>query len=297
MTIALVTDEASLPIDYDMSLLLAACHDAGLATEVCSWEDASVPWPKFDAVLLRSPWTYVDRLPEFLAWCQQVTGTTELLNPLPVVRWTLDKRYMGDLAARGVPVVPSAFMEPGTNGLKAVRAFLDEHPRAEEIVVKPTVGAYSKDVRRFRRSQLDEAAEHAAAMLRAGRHVALQPYLGSIDIHGETDLIYFDGSYSHAIRKAPLLMPDGTVNVPTFDARSAREADTDERAVASAALDAARACLQLDQPLLYGRVDLVRGDDGHPRVLELELCEPSLSLPFTDRGATLFARALVERLR
>lgn len=91
-------------------------------------------------------------------------------------------------------------------------------------------------------------------------------------------------------------MPDGTVNVPTFESRTARDAGADERAVASAALAAAGERLNLEEPLVYARVDVIRGADGAPIVLELELCEPSLNLPFTDHGATRFAQAIARRL-
>lgn len=293
----MVTDVDSLPIDYDMPLLLDACRTIGLHTEVHSWDDPGVDWSRFAAVLLRSPWTYVDRLPEFLSWCARTDAVTCLLNPLPVVRWSLDKHYLADLARYDVPVVSSTFVAPGADPVRAVRDFLAAHPGTGEVVVKPTVGAYSKNVQRFARPEETEAAHHLAGLLRAGCHVILQPYLDLIDRYGETDLIYFNGVYSHAIRKNALLMPDGTTNEPTLDCRTARDADEAERAVASAVLDAAAAHLGLDQPLLYGRVDLIRGDDGSPVVLEMEFCEPSLSLPFAEGGALRFAHALADRLK
>ncbi|KUL55411.1 hypothetical protein ADL22_00515 [Streptomyces sp. NRRL F-4489] len=294
--LALVTDGASLVIDYDMPLLLDACQAAGIKAEICSWRDPDIAWDDFDAVLLRSPWSYVENLPQFLEWCEYVTDVTTLLNPLPVVRWNLDKHYLADLAARGVPVVPSGFVAPGTDPAAALRAFLAEHQETAELVVKPAVGAYSRDVQRFARSAQDAAAAHLGKLLDQGQHVILQPYLGAIDDHGETDLIYFDGVYSHAIRKRALLRPDGPADEPTQDARTARSAAEDERAVAAAALDAAAEHLELPEPLLYGRVDLIRDADGKPLVLELELCEPSLSMPFAEASAGRFARAIAARL-
>ncbi|MEV6833750.1 hypothetical protein AB0N17_04385 [Streptomyces sp. NPDC051133] len=294
--LALVTDETSIAIDYDMPLLLDALQEAGVEAEICSWRDPDIAWDRFDAVLLRSPWSYTDRLQEFLDWCEYVSDVTSLFNPLPVVRWNLDKHYLADLAAAGVPVVPSGFVAPGADPEAALRAFLAGHDQAAEIVVKPTIGAYSRHVRRFARTQLPQAAAYLAELLGEGRHVILQPYLDAIDTHGEGDLIHFAGTYSHAIRKHALLLADGTVKEPTQDARSAREATDDERAVAAAALDAAAAHLELREPLLYGRVDLIRGTDGKPLVLELELCEPSLSMPFAPASATRFARAIGTRL-
>ncbi|MCB5906138.1 ATP-grasp domain-containing protein [Streptomyces pinistramenti] len=294
--LALVTDRASLEIDYDMPLLLDACKAVGIRAEIRSWQDPGIAWDRFDAVLLRSPWSYVENLPQFLEWCERVSDVTSLFNPLPVVRWNLDKHYLADLAGAGVPVVPSGFVPPGADPVAALRTFLAEHDGAAEIVVKPAIGAYSRDVQRFSRSAEDGAAAHLRKLLDQGRHVIVQPYLDSIDRDGETDLIYFDGVYSHAIRKRALLLPDGTVDEPTQEARAARAATEDERAVAAAALDAAAAHLKLREPLLYGRVDLVRGADGNPLVLELELGEPSLSIPFAESSAARFARAISVRL-
>lgn len=296
ITLALVTDATSLPIDYDMPLLLDACQEYGYTAEVCIWEDPVVDWSHFDAVLLRSPWNCIERLPEFLAWCERVAAATQLLNPLSVVQWGLDKLYLADIAARGVPIIPSKFVAPGSCPMQAHREFLAAYPETKEIVVKPTVGSYSRGVQRFTRPMEAESMLHIAQLLGKGNHVILQPYLDSIDCNGETDLIYFDGVFSHAIRKGAMLMPDGTVHVPTLEFRKARVPDEDEHAVAVAALEAAASHLGLDRPLLYGRVDLVRGNDGKPVVLEMEICEPSLNLPFAEGSALRLVKALAKRL-
>jgi O-ureido-D-serine cyclo-ligase len=290
--LALTTSLTDLPNDDDMPFLVAACDALGLATEVCAWDDPAVDWSRYRHVVLRSTWDLTKRRAEFLDWCERVSAVTNLVNPASVARWATDKHYLADLAERGLPVVPSRFVEPGAEPGPAVRAFLDLHPRAAEFVVKPTVGSYSDNVRRFARAREAEAAEHVGRLLGRGLGAILQPYLPSIDTHGETDLVFFDGAYSHAIRKSALLMADGTVNGPTNDFRAARVPDEEERAVAAAVLEAAAAHLGLDRPLLYGRVDLVRDDAGRPRLLELDICEPSLSLRFAEGGAMRFARAL-----
>lgn len=295
-TVALVSDAVSLPIDYDMCQLFDACQAVGIDVEVCFWDDADVNWSCYSLVVLRSPWTYVDRLPEFLSWCSRTSEATRLLNPLSAIRWSLDKRYLRDLELRGVPVVPTVFVQGNQDPQEELRAFHATHPHASEVVVKPSVGAYSKDVRRFSIHQEGEAVEHMRGLLTEDREVLIQPYFGAIDKSGETDIIYFDGQYSHAIRKTALLLPNGTTIAPTQDTRQARSAGEDEKRVASAALEATAAHLGIDGALLYARVDLIRNNVGDPVVLELELCEPSLSLPFTDRGAFSFAKAINERL-
>ena len=74
MKIALATAIASFALDEDMAPLREACAEAGLETQALAWDDPTVGWSRFDAVLLRSTWDYIDRLPEFLAWCERVAA-------------------------------------------------------------------------------------------------------------------------------------------------------------------------------------------------------------------------------
>ncbi|WP_191554194.1 ATP-grasp domain-containing protein [Brevundimonas aurantiaca] len=290
--IALVTADACVEDDLDMPPLLEACRIQSIDVEVCAWDDPRVDWSQYGAVVLRSPWDYVDRIAQFLAWCDHVSAVSELFNPLAAVRWSLDKHYLLDLADRGIPVVPTRFIEPAHAPAAAVIDFLADFPQAADFVIKPAIGCYSRGIQRFARHQTDAAIDHIAHLASNNASVVLQPYLPAIDKTGETNLVFFDGVYSHAICKSALLGQDGAVNVPTYDYRSPREADAAERTVATAALEAARSHLGLRRPLLYARVDLIRGHDNTPRLLELEIAEPSLSLPLTDKGATRFAQSL-----
>lgn len=297
--IALVTAIAAAGVDDDLAPLLDACARAGLHVQVRAWDDATVGWSRFDAAILRSPWDYTARLDEFLAWCTRTSTQTRLLNPLPVVEWNTDKHYLGELVARGVPVVPTAFVEPDMEPLPALQAFLAAHADAAEFVVKPTVGAGSKDAQRYARSQEFAAANHLARLLDAERSAMLQPYLASVDEHGETGLMYFDGQFSHAIRKGPLLRPgEGpTDHLFAAEAITPRMPSPDELALAERVLSAARDALRLREAPLYARVDLIRDGDGEPCLLELELCEPSLFFAQAPGSAERFAALLARTLR
>jgi O-ureido-D-serine cyclo-ligase len=296
--LALATAIAATGLDDDLPLLLAACPHAGIDARILAWDDPTVSWGRFDAVLLRSTWDYTERLPEFLAWCERVDQVTTLLNPLPVLRWNTDKHYLADLAAAGVPVVASTFVEPNAEPLPALQAFLAAHADAAEFVVKPAVGAGSRDTQRYQRDQEFAAANHVARLLEAGRSVLLQPYLASVDTDGETALLYFDGSFSHAIRKGPLLRPDEgpTSHLFAAEAITPRTPGADEHAVAEAVLAAMTAHLQLAAPLPYARIDLIRDANGQPRLLELELAEPSLFFAHADGSAERFAARLLAHL-
>jgi hypothetical protein len=193
-----------------------------------------------------------------------------LLNAPHVVAWNSDKRYMLDLAAAGVPTVSSRFYAPDET--------VDELPAAE-LVVKPAVGAGSVGARRFTNS--DDARSHAESLQGAGRAVLVQPYDTRIE-DGETALVFLNGLQSHAFTKGPLLPPPGSKPAMdesgTFAEESLQPAEPDFELwdVGHAALAAAAGAVGVEaEEFLYARVDVIGGSDD-PRLLELELVEPSL---------------------
>lgn len=294
MKVALVTAIAAFALDDDLAPLAEALARAGMQPSLVAWDDPTVSWSRFDLALLRSPWDYSERLEEFLVWAARVGGQTLLLNPLEVIRHNTDKHYLADLARQGVAVVPSVFVEPDEDAALALAAFLAGFPEAAEFVVKPAVGAGSRDAQRHGRAQPEAALVHVQRLLAERRSVLLQPYLPSVDKDGETALMFFDGRFSHAIRKGPLLKRDEGPTRALFapEKITAREPGKDELALAEATL----AALPHDV-LAYARVDLIRADDGLPRVLELELTEPSLFFVHGDGAADRFAASLLRRLQ
>lgn len=283
-TIALATAVSAYSLDEDLAPLLHACRSAGVEAVVLAWDDATVSWARFDAVLLRSTWDYTQRLPEFLTWCARVSASTQLLNPIEVVRWNTDKRYLAQIASTGAPVIASHFLAPG-DAMSAL-------PRFDEFVVKPTVGAGSRGARRFVADERKQAQQHARTLLAAGQHVLVQPYLREVDSAGETALLFFDGVFSHAIRKGPLLRRGSDATRALFAAEhiQARTPAPDELAVAQQIL----AALPFAVPL-YARVDLLPSAQG-PQLLELELTEPSLFLAHGEGAADCLVAALLARL-
>ncbi|HEV7489540.1 MAG TPA: hypothetical protein VGO25_01950 [Rhodanobacteraceae bacterium] len=289
--IALVTAAQARDLDDDLSPLVAAVRAAGVEPSVVNWDDVSIDWSSFDLAVLRSTWDYSLRLEEFLRWVDHASARTTLLNPANVVRWNTDKHYLAHLGRAGVPVVPSTFVEPGKVALDALHSFLGG--AGEEFVVKPSVGAGSRDAQRYARDESGVALAHVQGLLDANRSVLLQPYLNRVDAHGETALVFFDGTLSHAIRKGPLLRRGEGPTRALFATEhiTARSPSPEEIKVATSTL----AAIPFAQPLLYARVDLIHDDDGMPRVLELELSEPSLFFEHAPGSADRFAAAILAR--
>jgi O-ureido-D-serine cyclo-ligase len=159
--------------------------------------------------------------------------------------------------------------------------------------VKPAIGAGSRDAQRFGAEEKEAAAEHAQRMLNENRSVLLQPYLSRVDEYGETALIYFEGQFSHAIRKGPLLKrKEGpTQDLFARETITPRVPDAAELRVGARAMQA----MPFETPL-YARVDLIRDEKGEPVVLELEMVEPSLFFPFAGGSAERFAEKVVRRV-
>lgn len=296
--IALVTARAARDLDEDLPPLVDALARAGAEVAVLDWDDAAADWSAYDVAVLRSTWDYTQRLPEFLAWVTHAAAQTTLLNPPDIVRWNTDKHYLGELAARGIATVPGVFVEPGDDAGAALAQFIDSHGggnAAFEYVVKPCVGAGSRDAQRHGAEQRDVALAHAQRLLDDARSVLLQPYLARVDEHGETALIWFNGQFSHAIRKGPLLRrnEDATRALFAPEHITAREPSPAELALARDTL----AAIPSAQPLLYARVDLIQDADGTPRLLELELSEPSLFFGHAAGSADRFCAAILARLQ
>lgn len=290
---ALVSARAARGHDEDLEPLAAALADEDIAAEVAEWDEPRVDWAAFDLAVLRSTWDYAERLAEFLAWTERVSRLTVLLNPAAVVRWNTDKHYLRELAAAGVPVVATRFIEPKANAAAALAAFLARE-RAAELVVKPAIGAGSRDAARYRRSELAAATAHAGRLLEAGRSVMLQPYLDQVERDGETALIYFGGRFSHAVRKGPLLTAGGGMVNGLFAPEQ-----ISPRSPSAAQLDVAQralAALPFAADPVYARVDLLGSASGGPLLLELELTEPSLFLAGAPGGAARLAAHLRDQL-
>jgi hypothetical protein len=274
--IALATAAEFPDLDEDGPVLLAALESRGVRAEPAVWTDPRADWASYDLVVVRGTWDYHSRREEFLAWTDRVASLTRLANPAPVLRWNTHKTYLRELAAMGLPVVVTAWLEPGDSFTV---------PAAGEYVVKPAVSAGSKDTNRYVVGEHDDlASAHASALLAAGRTVMVQPYLDRVDSDGETALLYFGGEFSHAIGKGPLLEPAMAFVTGAYkeEAIEPRVASDQERAVAEAVLDQLGSVPQLAgtgrADLAYARVDLVPGADGSPILLELELTEPSMFL-------------------
>jgi glutathione synthase/RimK-type ligase-like ATP-grasp enzyme len=256
----------------------APLRAAGLEVEGRDWAHAE-DLGDFDLVLPLLVWGYPFAPEQWLAATRRwEEAGVRLDNPPAVLRWNTDKAYLGTLAARGAPVVPTRYVDRVAQEDMAAAAAAFGVGR---LVAKPRISSSGWQTIRWSAGEALDGGPEGAAMI--------QPYLPAIETGGEVSLFYFGGAYGHAVSKRP--QPGEFRVQPEFEGIIRRyEPEADERAAAERILAA------VEEPLLYARVDLVRGLDGTPQLIELELIEPDLYLGYAADAGAAFARAVRERI-
>jgi hypothetical protein len=264
--------------DADEDLLLGALSAAGVEAEMSAWHDPAA-WEFPAPTVIRSTWDYIHRLRPFAEWVVKVSSVAPLWNPAKIIFDNLHKRYLLELASRGVPVTPTTVLDRGS---EVNLATLCGARGWNDIVIKPAVGAGSFETHHVRGSSA-EAADILRRLLDE-RDVLVQPFLRAVEGHGERALVWIDGEFTHAVRKSPRFAGNDE------QVSEAMPISAAERRVGEAAL------APIARELLYARVDVAPADDGTPVVMEVELVEPSLFLKQHPPALQRLVQGIVRRL-
>ncbi|HAQ36363.1 MAG: hypothetical protein CMF74_18475 [Maricaulis sp.] len=244
----------------EFAAIRPACTEAGIDLVEAIWDDPLLDPQGFDAFVVGTCWDYMEKPAAFLAALKALSAQRPLLNPLSVIQWNSDKRYLADLDAQGVPIVPTVWADRA-DAASVAHGFA-AFPDADRLVIKPRVGASAwRQARVSRGEALPPADELPPA------ECLIQPFLKAAETEGEVTLLFFDRVFSHALVKRPKAGDYRTQSMYGATER-ALEPDADAIATASAALGA------VPGDFLYARVDLMRRGDGRYAVMELELVEP-----------------------
>ncbi len=290
--LALVTTQAARGHDHDLDILTAALDAADQKWQIVNWDDASLDWSQFSIAVLRSTWDYYARLDEFVAWVDCVSTQTQLQNSAEIVRWNVDKRYLQEMSANGIPVMTTTFVSQPSDITPGLIV--------GDVIIKPIVSAGSNNTARYRK---DAAAARAQLdhILASGGVAMVQPYSPSIDTVGETGLVYLGGKFSHAFGKDAVFSETEQVHngVHVQEVITARTATASEHSLGDAVMKFL--VNKFGVTPLYARIDMVTNIDGVPEIMEVELTEPSLYLHLDagspERAATALTNAAIAARR
>lgn len=296
----------------DDRLLVPTLKDLGITAEPAVWDDPKVDWDAYDLTVVRSTWDNMQRSEEFLDWADTVP---RLENPAPAIRWNTDRRYLLELDKAGVPVIDTIWLDPGAHLSK--RAVHSRMPAFGDFVVKPVISAGPREVGRYQpvsAQSRSKAIEHTMRLLDSGRWVMIQPYVTSIDTHGEVCLTFINDEFQHAVRRKALLGGPHrkTVGLALYSNESMTSVSVtaEQLDVARRALAEAHRLSGVTKPFLYARVDLVTGEPSSstkdlrlvtkegPMVIEIEVVDPSLTMRHSGGNPTAanFAAAIASRI-
>jgi glutathione synthase/RimK-type ligase-like ATP-grasp enzyme len=285
LRVALATYESAPELAPDDRPLVPALARVGVRAEPAVWSDASLPWESFDAVVIRSCWDYHLRVAEFFSWLDRLeSADIRVWNPPTIVRWNADKRYLLDLARRGVPTIPTMIALRGRP--RDVEAIV--HAEGwRHVVVKPAISASGYETHSLT-SPFDAAARETIERVASVSHVLVQPFVEEIPRDGELSFTFIDGRFSHATLKRAR---SGEFRVQTEHGGSVESTTVDATLVEQAS----RVLGAVDDLPLYARVDgVVR--DGDLLLMELELIEPNVFLGARDGAVDDLAAAIRSRL-
>ncbi len=267
----------------DDELAIEPLENLGWNVETISWRDKTVDWNNFIAVIIRTTWDYQQFPAEFLGVLREIEASTAYLeNSLKTVEWNLAKTYLRELESKGIKIVPTVWDEKAVTNddFHRWKTFFETN----EIILKPIVSATAEHTYRLTEF-LPELTETFA-----NREFMVQPFMPKIVEEGEFSLFYFGGKYSHTILKTP----------KPQDFRVQEEHGgiiTQVQPCKQLSATAQKVFNQIEEKLLYARIDFVRDDDNNFCLMELELIEPALYLRMDKKAPQFFAEAVDKRLK
>ena len=278
--IAIATCIGQPALTLDDELLGQALTNLEISWSAVPWNDDGVDWTRFDGVLIRSTWDYHQHFVGFLDWITRMEAShVPLWNEPGILRWSLNKIYLRDLEAAGIPIVPTCWVERGAKSIELLRIM--ERNRWTDVVVKPAVSAGGRGLMRYHRENAASAGKELS-MVASRSDLLIQPFLPEIE-QGELSFVLFNGTISHVVRKTP---QRGDYRV------QAKFGGSVELITPTASMvEQARLAASIKGEQLYARVDGLE-IDGRLVVMEIELVEPDLFFHMDPMAALRFAAAL-----
>ena len=195
-SICIATCDESPRLVASGASLLRALQNCGLPVQQRPWNTAG-SWGEFSHICVMQTWDYPALFSDFLHWlgAASLAGSI-VMNDMRYIEWNANKKYMLDLQADGVCM-------PRTVAIHCSEVARSTSPfgkgpgepgdmTGQVAVVKPQVGCSALGVSQIiigEESPIDGA-------------VLLQEFVPGVS-QGELSLIFFDGKFSHCVRKMP----------------------------------------------------------------------------------------------
>jgi glutathione synthase/RimK-type ligase-like ATP-grasp enzyme len=284
-------------VDEETQYLIDSLKRKGKTSNIENWDNPNVDWNKYTLCINKTTANYMLHPNEYIEWAYQTEKVTKLWNSAELLKWNHHKSYLLELQKKGIPIPPTVMITTDSN-----QTLLEATPNEwDEIIIKPAITGGSFGLRRVNRKS-PKAESHYAKVLRTGYiekgpdgtpydcprcDVLAQKYVPEIEQHGEASLIYFGGTFSHAVLKKPR---EGDFRAHPMWGAGMRmyEPSEDEIELGYSTLEAT------PDTTHYARIDLIPGNN--PVVIEEELIDPNLFFNFFPNTVDVFIKHIMNHL-
>jgi len=270
-------------LPYDQKTI-KSLTEQGIDVDILDWEKVVQTDPtklsRYRAIIIRTIWNYFKKPESFIKMLDFFKENhLPLLNPVDIVRWNMDKRYLQELQDDGIEVIPTEFIFKHHENVfqKAINRGW------KTMVLKPMIsgGSYhtfvitDQEGKRF-----DELIEE----FYQNRPYLLQEFIPEIT-NGEISTLCYASGYSYSIKKVPQA---GDYRVQFNYGGQYHVCPVDPQIQAIAQKIQGR----FISTTLYQRVDGV-WRDGHFLLMEVELIEPDLYLGHHEEALNEWVKNLM----
>ncbi|MGB0429843.1 MAG: ATP-grasp domain-containing protein [Bacteroidia bacterium] len=268
----------------DDELLIDALKSKGFKVFRTNWDNPTYNWNITDLVLFRTTWDYFERFREFSLWLKRVNTCTTVINPVDLIYWNLDKKYLLELNAKGVNIASTVLIKKGNSiGLSK----LLEKTGFAKAVFKPSISGAARHTYIITKANVSQYDALFAELIQ-NEDFLIQEFQNNIQDKGEVSMMYFGGKYSHSVlktaKKGDFRVQDdfgGTVQNYMPDKS---EIEFGEYVLA-----------QINSMPTYARVDIFKDNNTRNALGELELIEPELWFRKHPKSAEMLAKTIANQ--
>lgn len=294
--VTLLTDSRFVnPVEIDENIRQVLIEDnfarealerQGLKVARTNWDNPDFDWAETRFAIFKTTWDYFNRFDEFSKWLKDTSQKTNFINPIETILWNVDKHYLLDLKNSGINIPETIFMEKGDR-----RSISDLFAESgwKDCVLKPAVSGAGRHTYKLNANNVSEY-EMVYSELIQNETMMLQEFQYNVLSEGELTFVVFGGKFSHAILKKAKI---GEFRVQDDFGGTVHDYNASEEEIAFAEMVVSK-CTPLP---VYGRVDVIKDNNGEYAVSELELIEPELWFRNKPESADLYADAVFEAMR
>lgn len=267
-------------------LLFEAFEKKGLKVHKTNWDNQDFDWTSTRCTMIRTTWDIYDdgKFEQFQSWLEQVKNQTQLINDYETIQWNVDKHYLKDLAARGIKIPPTHFIQKGD------KRTLNEIVKSSgwtNSILKPAISGGGRHTYKLTAEKITEVSETFSDLIQ-NESMLLQEFQHNVVEKGELTLMVFGGKYSHAVLKKA---KPGDFRVQDDFGGTVHAYEPSDEEIAFAE----RVVSVCDTIPLQARVDFIWDNEGELCVSELELIEPELWFRNREGSAELLANVTIEK--